>query len=119
MPAEPSPPAWPDGPIPDAWLDADPEANETYDEYFAWLDAELQAGREEIPPETPAPRAVIALGEAADLDLAMLARMTGPDGLAGLGFSQDAMADALRPGPVLHALTAGAAADPRTLNDNE
>ncbi|HEV3380542.1 MAG TPA: hypothetical protein VG142_06140, partial [Trebonia sp.] len=102
MPAEPSPPAWPDGPIPDAWLDA-----------------ELQAGREEIPPETPAPRAVIALGEAADLDLAMLARMTGPDGLAGLGFSQDAMADALRPGPVLHALTAGAAADPRTLNDNE
>ncbi|MGH3166075.1 MAG: DUF222 domain-containing protein [Trebonia sp.] len=114
MPDQPSLVPRPDDPIPDHL-----EAEDGYGEYFAWLDAELEAGREEIPPEAPAPRALIALGEAADVDLAMLARMTGPDGLAGLGFAQDAMTDAMCPGPLLHALTAGAATDLSGLNDNE
>jgi len=62
---------------------------------------------------------VIALGDAADADLALLGRMTGPDGLAGEGFSQDAMADAMRPGPLLDALATEAASHPDTLSDNE
>ena len=59
----------------------------------------------------------LSLGDAADLDPALLAAMLGPDGLGGQAlspaFGQGRAADALRPGPVLAALTEQAVADPR------
>ena len=53
--------------------------------------------------EIEGPGISLSLGDAADLDPALLEAMLGPDGLGGqaLGpqFGQDAAADALRPGP--------------------
>jgi hypothetical protein len=65
--------------------------------------------------EIEGPAVSISLGEAADLDPALLAAICGPDGLGGaLGpqFGQDQAADALRPGPVLAAATSSAPAPP-------
>ena len=69
--------------------------------------ADLDAGRARIPEEweIEGPAATIGLGDAADVDLAELAAMVGPDGLGGEVFAQDRSADAMRPGPVLAALT--------------
>ncbi len=65
----------------------------------------------------------LSLGDAADIDPALLAAMLGPDGLGGqaLGpqFGQDAAADALRPGPILAALTEQAVSDVATLTDDQ
>jgi Domain of unknown function (DUF222) len=65
----------------------------------------------------------LSLGDAADLDPALLEAMLGPDGLGGeaLGpqFGQDAAADALRPGPILAALTEQAVADAASLTDDQ
>jgi len=83
VPDQPSP-----VPLPDY---SDPGTG--YGEYFDWLEAELAAGREEVPPPE--------------------------DGPPGPEFRQGAMADALCPGPLLHALTAQAAASPAALDDNE
>ena len=68
-----------------------------------------------------------AWGDACDLDAALLMAMCGPDGLGGealspvlaAAFAQDAPADALRPGPVLAALTAQAVNGTDPLTDNE
>ena len=86
----------------------DPE----WDAYMAWREREIAAGRDEEPPEPweiEGPAVSLSLGDAADIDPAMLAAICGPDGLGGdaLGpqFGQDAAADVLRPGPVLAALT--------------
>jgi hypothetical protein len=73
--------------------------------------------------EVDGPGIALSLGDAADLDPALLEAMLGPDGLGGeaLGpqFGQDAAADALRPGPVLAALTAQAVADAASLTDDQ
>jgi hypothetical protein len=73
--------------------------------------------------EIEGPGISLSLGDAADLDPALLAAMLGPDGLGGqaLGpqFGQDAAADALRPGPILAALTEQAVADVSFLTDDQ
>ena len=63
--------------------------------------ADLDAGRARIPEEweVEGPAATIGLGDAADVDLAELAAMLGPDGLGGEVFARDRSADAMRPGP--------------------
>jgi hypothetical protein len=83
--------------------------------------ADLEAGRARIPEEweIEGPAATISLGDAADVDLAELAAMLGPDGLGGDAFAQDRSADAMRPGPVLAALTEQAAGNLGRLTDNQ
>ena len=83
--------------------------------------ADLDAGRARIPEEweVEGPAATIGLGDAADVDLAELAAMVGPDGLGGEVFARDRSADAMRPGPVLAALTEQAAGDLGRLTDNQ
>lgn len=111
------------GPLPEnAGASPDPE----WDEYVAWREREIAAGHDEEPPapwEIEGPAVSLSLGDAADIDPALLAAICGPDGLGGeaLGpqFGQDAAADALRPGPVLAALTEQAADDPSGLTDDQ
>ena len=83
--------------------------------------ADLDAGRARIPEEweVEGPAATIGLGDAADVDLAELAAVLGPDGLGGEVFARDRSADAMRPGPVLAALTEQAAGDLGRLTDNQ
>jgi hypothetical protein len=83
--------------------------------------ADLDAGRARIPEEweIEGPAATISLGDAADVDLAELAAMIGPDGLGGEVFAQDRSADVMRPGPVLSALTEQAAGGLDRLTDNQ
>src|SRR6516165_9838593 len=83
--------------------------------------ADIEAGRARIPEpwEIEGPAASISLGDAADVDLAELAAMAGPDGLGGDRFAQDGTADVLRPGPVLAALTEQAAGELGRLSDNQ
>ncbi len=95
------------------------------DAEWARLTAGLEAGRERIPEEweIEGPAVSLSLGDACDLDPALLAAITGPDGLGGQALSpaygQDAAADALRPGPVLAALTEQAIAGISVLSDDE
>jgi hypothetical protein len=94
------------------------------DGHFAWLVRELDAGRVQ-PPESAldGPAVSVSLGDACDVDPELLAAMCGPDGLGGeavsAAFGQDKAADALRPGPVLAALTTQAVATAGSLTDNE
>ena len=83
--------------------------------------ADLDAGRARIPEEweIEGPAATIGLGDAADVDLAELAAMLGPDGLGGEVFARDRSADVMRPGPVLAALTEQAAGGLDRLTDNQ
>jgi hypothetical protein len=73
--------------------------------------------------EVEGPGVSLSLGDAADLDPRLLEAMLGPGGLGGkaLGaqFGQDAAADALRPGPILAALTEAAVAGAAFLTDDE
>ncbi len=110
------------GGLPDQGFAPDPE----WDAYVAWREREIAAGRDEEPPEPweiEGPAVSLSLGDAADVDPAMLTAVCGPDGLGGdaLGpqFGQDAAADVLRPGPVLAALTEQASADLSRLTDNQ
>ena len=91
------------------------------DAEMAAFAADIEAGRVRIPEpwEIEGPAASISLGDAADVDLAELAAMAGPDGLGGDRFAQDGAADVLRPGPVLAALTEQAAAELGRLSDNQ
>ena len=101
----------PPGP-PDDW-DADAE--------MAAFIAGLDAGRARIPEEweIEGPAAAISLGDAADVDLAGLAAMLGPDGLGGQVFARDRPAGVMRPGPVLAALTERAAGELGRLPDDQ
>jgi hypothetical protein len=83
--------------------------------------ADLDAGRARIPEEweVEGPAATIGLGDAADVDFVELAAMLGPDGLGGEVFARDRSADAMRPGPVLAALTEQAAGELGRLTDNQ
>ena len=100
----------------------DPE----WDAYVAWREREVAAGRDEEPPEPweiEGPAVSLSLGDATDIDPALLAAICGPDGLGGDGlgpqFGQDAAADVLRPNPVLAALTEQACTDLSRLTDNQ
>ena len=98
-----------------------PEDDWDGDAEMAAYIADLDAGRARIPEEweIEGPAATISLGDAADVDLTELAAMVGPDGLGGEVFAQDRTADAMRPGPVLAALTEQAAGDLGRLTDNQ
>ena len=78
-----------------------PEDDWDGDAEMAAYIADLDAGRARIPEEweIEGPAATIGLGDAADVDLAELAAMLGPDGLGGEVFARDRSADAMRPGP--------------------
>jgi Domain of unknown function (DUF222) len=104
--------------VPEDDFDADAEM-------ARWV-ADIEAGRERIPEEWELDGSVIislSLGDACDLDPALLAAMLGPDGLGGQSlspaFGQDQAADALRPGPVLAALTEQAIGDRATMSDDQ
>ena len=93
---------------------------------MAWREREIAAGRVEKPPEPweiESPAVSLSLGDATDIDPAMLAAICGPDGLGGdaLGpqFRQGAAADMLRPNPVLAALTEQACTNLSRLTDNQ
>ena len=93
---------------------------------MAWREREIAAGRDEKPPEPweiEGSAVSLSLGDATDIDPAMLAAICGPEGLGGDGlgpqFGQDAAADVLRPSPVLAALTEQACADLSRLTDNQ
>ena len=108
--------------LPDRGFAPDPE----WDAYVAWREREIAAGRHEEPPEPwelEGPAVSLSLGDATDIDPAMLAAICGPDGLGGdaLGpqFGQGAAADVLRPNPVLAALTEQACDDLSRLTDNQ
>jgi len=98
-----------------------PEDDWDGDAEMAAYIADLEAGRARIPEEweIEGPAATISLGDAADVDLVELAAMLGPDGLGGEVFARDRSADAMRPGPVLAALTEQAAGDLGRLTDNQ
>ena len=98
-----------------------PEDDWDGDAEMAAYIADLDAGRARIPEEweVEGPAATIGLGDAADVDLAELAAMLGPDGLGGEVFARDRSAGAMRPGPVLAALTEQAAGDLGRLTDNQ
>jgi hypothetical protein len=73
--------------------------------------------------ELEGPAVSISLGDAADVDPALLAAIAGPDGLGGnalcQAYEEDQAADVLRPGPVLAALTEQAAGDVGRLTDDQ
>jgi hypothetical protein len=74
------------------------------------------------PWELEGPAVSISLGDATELDPALLAAICGPDGLGGAlspQFAQDQAADALRPTPVLAALTEQAVTDVTSLTDDQ
>ena len=98
-----------------------PEDDWDGDAEMAAYIADLDAGRARIPEEweIEGPAATISLGDAADVDLVELATMLGPDGLGGDLFARDRSADAMRPGPVLSALTEQATGDLGRLTDNQ
>lgn len=114
------------GPLPDR-PNPNPNRGDDFDldEHFAWLVAEIEAGRQQPPPHSAVdgPAVSLSLGDACDVDPELLAGMCGPDGLGGqtasATFGQGKVADVLRPGPVLAALTAQFAADPAALTDDE
>jgi hypothetical protein len=106
----------PAAPAEDDWdLDADIDR---------WV-ADIDAGRARIPQdwELAGPAVSVSLGDASEVDPALLAAMCGPDGLGGealsAAFGQDKAADVLRPGPVLSALTEQAASDLAALSDDQ
>lgn len=118
--------ACPDDPLPDDDANARPAPgpaldapgvaldDDVEDGHFAWMVGELAAGRLLPPPESAieGPTISVSLGDACDLDPALLAAVCGPDGLGGqaafAAFGEGKAVDALRPGPVLAALTAEA-----------
>ena len=103
--------------VPEDDFDADAEM-------ARWV-ADLEAGRERIPEEWELDGSAISLrlGDACDLDPALLAAILGPDGLGGQSlapvFGQGRAADVLSPGPVLAALTGQAVADRAALSDDQ
>ena len=112
-----SPPTRSFAPVPEADADRD------FEEWAAWADRELAAGRDPFPPERVLAQGTsISIGDAEGIDPELLAALSGPGCVSGgLGpqFSQGAAADLLPPGPVLAALTEAAVADVTQLSDNQ
>jgi hypothetical protein len=96
--------------------------DEDFDEWTAWLDREVAAGRDPVPPErfAEAEGISVSVGHADGIDPELLAAICGLDS-DGLGprFGQHAAADVLPPGPVLAALTEAAVADVTRLSDSQ
>jgi hypothetical protein len=111
--------SWGEGPagVPEDDFDADAEM-------ARWV-ADIEAGRERIPEEWELDGSAVSLGlgDACDLDPALLAAILGPGGLGGQSlspvFGQGEAADALRPGPVLSVLTEQAISDITLLSDDQ
>ena len=80
------------------------------DALMARWEADIEAGREQVPDPWSSPACTVSLGEAADVDLAEL---------GGTVFAEDHSGDAMAPGPVLAALTEQAAGDVPALTDDE
>jgi hypothetical protein len=126
-PEQPGPLPGPDpgpNPVPDPAPDGDDGDDGDFEEWVAWVEREQAAGRDPLPPERePSQGISISLGDATDLDPALLAAICGPGGLGGQGlgpqFAQDAAADLLAPTPVLAALTEEAASDVTRLSDSQ
>jgi len=122
-PPEPQPaPPQPAADLPPTVVGPPPDGADDYDadaDLARWLD-DIDSGREPIPSEEDphAPPVMFTLGQTADVDPAVLAAMAGPDGLGGQAFTQEQMADAMPPGPLLAALTENAAQDPASLSDD-
>jgi hypothetical protein len=108
------------GPSPDP--ETAPGFDEDFDEWTAWLDREVAAGRDPVPPErfAEAEGISVSVGQADGIDPELLAAICGLDS-DGLGprFGQLAAADVLPPGPVLAALTEAAVADVTRLSDSQ
>ena len=100
-------------------------ADSDFDEWAAWLDREVAAGRDPAPLERvlAGEGISLSLGDAVDFDPELLAAMCGPQGLGGEGlgaqFAQDGTADPLAPSPVLAALTETTVADVTGLTDDQ
>jgi hypothetical protein len=106
-----------DGDEPTPGVPARDGADQVGERYLDYLAAEIEAGREEPPPEAePAPAVTVSLGEAGDVDLDELA--AAAQGLSA-GFAQDQAADVMPPGPVLGALAGQAAEDLAALDGDE
>ncbi|HET6190705.1 MAG TPA: DUF222 domain-containing protein, partial [Trebonia sp.] len=103
----------------------DSPADDEFDEWAAWLDREVAAGRDPAPCErhSAAEGISISLGDAVGMDPELLAAMCGLRGLGGEGlgaqFAEDAAADVLPPSPVLAALTEAAVDDVTRLTDDQ
>ena len=103
----------------------DRQGDDELDEHFEWMVREIEAGRQQPPPERDlqGPAISVSLGDACDVDPELLAAMCGPEGLGGqavsAAFGQDNAAGALRPGPVLAALAAQQAGRAARLTDDE
>jgi hypothetical protein len=117
------------GPVPESAGDPptpDSSSDPEWEAYVAWREREIAAGRGEEPPapwEIEGPAISLSLGDAADIDPALLDAICGPEGLGGdaLGpqFGQDAAADVLQPSPMLASLTEQAVDDLSRLTDNQ
>jgi hypothetical protein len=111
--------SWDEPPVclPEDDFDADAEM-------ARWV-ADIESGRERIPEpwEVEGPAVSLSLGDACDIDPALLAAVAGPDGLGGQAlspaFGQGAAVDTLRPGPVLAAPAKQAVTGASTLSDDE
>jgi hypothetical protein len=107
------------GPFAGADLDTD------FDEWTTWLDQEVAAGRDPVPPERafPVQGISVSLGDADGIDPVLLTAISETECLSegGLGsqFAQQAAADVLPPGPVLAALTEAAVKDVTRLSDDQ
>jgi hypothetical protein len=95
-----------------------------WEEYVAWVDREIAAGRDREPEiwECDAPAVSISLDEAAG-ERVLLTAICGVDAQAadglGLRFGQGRAADVLPPGPLLGTLTEQAVRDVSSLSDAE
>ena len=111
------------GSFPDSGVRADAAADAEFDEFTAWLDREVAAGRHPFPPEPALAQGIsVSLGAGDGIDPELLGALCGTDyDGVGLGpqFGQDAAADALPPNPVLAALTEATVADVHSLSDNQ
>jgi len=102
-----------------------PQEKADYADYVAWQERERAAGREEDVPEPweiEGPAVSISLGDATHLDPALLVALgahIGGDAAVDPQWAQDKAADALRPGPVLAALTEQAVSGAARLTDDE
>ena len=109
------------GPFPDFGLRADAAADAEFDEFTAWLDREVAAGRDPFPPEPTVAQGIsVSLGAGGGIDEELLAAVCGTGGgELGAQFSQGGAADVLPPSPALAALTEETVADVRSLSDNQ
>jgi uncharacterized protein DUF222 len=113
------------GPLPGSGQFTGDGLSDDFDEWAEWLDQEVAAGRDPVPPErsVPAQGIALSLGDADGIDPALLAAISGTDCLSEDGlasqFAQHAAADVLPPGPALAALTEAAVKDVTRLSDDQ